>query len=97
MQVGGGSCSVPSDDGSRKLCTTDSDCSAGETCVLGSGFAATITAVDGGGAVTSVLVTNPGAGYTSLPKLVASSAACTCGGAAGNVAGNLDTCLYVAV
>lgn len=32
-------------------------------------------------------------GYLSNPKLVASSAACTCGGAAGNVNGNLDACL----
>jgi len=32
-------------------------------------------------------------GYLSNPKLVASSAACTCGGVAGNVNGNLDSCL----
>lgn len=32
-------------------------------------------------------------GYLSNPKLVASSASCTCQSNAGNVVGNLDPCL----
>jgi len=91
--TGGGSCSVPNDDKTARPCTTDSDCSTGETCVSGSGFAATITAVNGSGFVTGIFITSAGHSYTSDPTLVASSAACTCAGNAGNVAGNLDPCL----
>ena len=74
-------------------CAADSDCGVGRRCALGAGFAATVLAVNGSGAIAAVQITNAGAGYLSPPRVVASTASCTCDSLPGNVAGNMDSCL----
>ena len=74
-------------------CAVDADCGGGRRCALGAGFSATVVAADASGAVADVRITNPGGGYLSAPSLVAGSAACTCNGLPGNVAGRMDACL----
>jgi hypothetical protein len=60
-------------------------------------FQAVVANVSVSGAITVVRVVSNGAGYMTDPSLVISSAACSCNGLAGNVAGNFDGCLRALV
>jgi hypothetical protein len=90
--VGGGACTQLLRPSGRP-CVQDSDCDAGAVCSFGYGFAAVVAAVDGNGSIRAVTVTNPGAGYLAPPKLVVNSGLCSCDGLAGNISGNMDSCL----